>query len=71
VRPLGRRGLRSSWYLGGGPVFRASSLSESVFSGIELALGPTRPYLEAWFWGPVHAMDGQVELVAGVKFRLR
>ena len=42
-----------------------------MLSGIELALGRAQPYLDAWFWGPIHAMDGEVELVAGLKFRSR
>ena len=71
VRPLGRRGVVSSWYLGGGAVIRGDKLTEGVFSGIELVLGRASPYLEACFWGPVHAIDGEVELVAGFKFRLR
>ena len=70
IHPLGQHGAGSFWYLGGGLVIRHDETTQGVFSGVALRVRRWEPFFELLFQGPWFAMDGQIELVAGIKMSL-
>lgn len=69
VRPLGRDGAKSVWYVGGGAVLRSSEIRPGFLSGLEVPVRQLRPFIELrYHW--TQFIDGVYELIVGVNFPL-